>query len=111
MAAHCYPGCPVLSLCAALEGPDAADSNATRGRSPQWLQSPHATTNCASQRGQYDRQVASSGAGGPGQVVVYEVAINWHPLTPLLLPFLGSDGTLRLTAGLAVRNEPYPTTP
>lgn len=57
--------------------------------------------------GQWDADMASSGAGGPGQVVVYEVAINWHPLTPLLLPFLGTDGTLRLTAGLAVRNEPY----
>jgi Flp pilus assembly protein TadG len=57
--------------------------------------------------GQWDSDMAASGAGGAGQVVAYEVTINWHPLTPLLLPFLDSSGTIRLAASLVVRNEPF----
>jgi len=57
--------------------------------------------------GHWDSDMAASGAGGAGQVVVYEVAIDWRPLTPLLLPFLGAGGTVRLSSALAVRNEPF----
>jgi len=57
--------------------------------------------------GQWDPDMASAGAGGAGQVVVYQVTINWHPLTPLLLPFLGGSSTIRLAAAMAVRNEPF----
>jgi Flp pilus assembly protein TadG len=57
--------------------------------------------------GKWDPDMAASGAGGAGQVVVYEVAINWHPFTPVLLPFLNSSGTIRLAASLVVRNEPF----
>jgi Flp pilus assembly protein TadG len=57
--------------------------------------------------GRWDQDMAASGAGGAGQVVVYQVTINWHPLTPLLLPFLAGSSTIRLAAALAVRNEPF----
>ncbi|MGE5540551.1 MAG: TadE/TadG family type IV pilus assembly protein [Gemmatimonas sp.] len=57
--------------------------------------------------GRWDADMAASGAGGAGQVVVYEVTVNWHVLTPILLPFVSADGTIRLTAGTAVRNEPF----
>lgn len=59
--------------------------------------------------GQWDADMGASGAGGAGQVVVYQVSIDWRPLTPLLLPFLGAGGTVRLTSALAVRNEPFAT--
>jgi Flp pilus assembly protein TadG len=57
--------------------------------------------------GQWDPDMAASGAGGAGQVVVYQVAVDWRPLTPLLLPFLGAGGTIHLSSAIAVRNEPF----
>lgn len=57
--------------------------------------------------GKWDPDMAASGAGGSGQVVVYQVTVNWRPLTPLLLPFLGGHSTVRLAASMAVRNEPF----
>jgi Flp pilus assembly protein TadG len=57
--------------------------------------------------GQWDQDMAASGAGGAGQVVVYQVAVNWAPVTPLLLPFVDSSGKIKLTASLVVRNEPF----
>lgn len=57
--------------------------------------------------GRWDQDMAASGAGGAGQVVVYQVTVNWHPLTPLLLPFLGGNTTIPLVAAMAVRNEPF----
>jgi len=59
--------------------------------------------------GHWDADMAASGAGGAGQVVVYEVDVDWRPLTPVLLPFLGADGTIHLSAATAVRNEPFDT--
>jgi hypothetical protein len=56
--------------------------------------------------GVWDSDMAASGAGGPGDVVVYDVTVHWHPLSPLFLPFVDSDGTITLSAGTAVRNEP-----
>lgn len=57
--------------------------------------------------GSWDSDMAASGAGGAGQVVVYQVSLDWRPLTPLLLPFLGAGGTIRLSSAIAVRNEPF----
>lgn len=57
--------------------------------------------------GKWDSDMAAAGAGGAGQVVVYQVVINWTPMTPLLLPFIDSSGKIRLTSSLVVRNEPF----
>jgi Flp pilus assembly protein TadG len=57
--------------------------------------------------GKWDPDMASSGAGGAGQVVVYQVLVHWAPLTPCLLPFMDSNGKILLTASLVVRNEPF----
>jgi len=57
--------------------------------------------------GQWDADMAMSGAGGSGDVVVYELTLNWQLLTPFLAPFFGDDGTFPLKASIAVRNEPW----
>lgn len=57
--------------------------------------------------GQWDADMGAAGVGGPGDVVVYQVAIDWPLLTPLLDTFIGEDGRMPLSASVAVRNEPY----
>jgi TadE-like protein len=59
--------------------------------------------------GQWDADMGAAGAGGPGDVVLYRITYDWHVLTPLTAPFMGTDGTMTLTASVAVRNEPYGT--
>jgi hypothetical protein len=54
--------------------------------------------------GQWDADMAASGAGGSGDVVVYQLSVNWHLLTPFLAPFFGEE--VPLGASIAVRNEP-----
>lgn len=61
--------------------------------------------------GQWDADMASAGAGGSGDVVVYNLAVDWPLLTPMLAPFIGQNGLIRLGASIAVRNEPYDTAP
>ena len=50
---------------------------------------------------------ASAGLGGPGDVVHYRVSYDWRLLTGLLMPALSSNGIIRLSASVVVRNEPY----
>lgn len=58
--------------------------------------------------GQWDEDMAEVGnAGDSGEVVVYDLAVDWPLLTPLLAPFIGQNGLIRLGASIAVRNEPY----
>jgi hypothetical protein len=61
--------------------------------------------------GDWDADMAAAGAGGAGDVVVYDLAVNWPLLTPLMVPFIGENGLIHLGASIAVRNEPYPTPP
>jgi hypothetical protein len=61
--------------------------------------------------GQWDADMGEAGLGGPGAIVVYQISADWTLLTPLLVPFMGTDGKMRLSASVAVRNEPYTEAP
>lgn len=56
--------------------------------------------------GRWDSNVPAPDTGGSGQVVVYDLAVEWHLLTPFLAPFF-NGGVIPLTASIAVRNEPW----
>jgi Flp pilus assembly protein TadG len=57
--------------------------------------------------GQWDPDMGSTGLGGPGSIVLYEVQYNWAALTPLIGHFFGPNGTIPLSVSVAVRNEPF----
>ena len=57
--------------------------------------------------GVWDADMGAAGLGGPGDVVVYRIAYDWEIMIPIFIPFF-SDGTARLEANIAVRNEPFP---
>ncbi|MEQ9042554.1 MAG: pilus assembly protein [Alphaproteobacteria bacterium] len=57
--------------------------------------------------GQWDADMGASGAGDAGDIVVYRITYDWPMLTGLLDPFIGQNGVLRLTASVAVQNEPF----
>jgi Flp pilus assembly protein TadG len=61
--------------------------------------------------GQWDSDMGKAGLGGPGAIVVYQISADWSLLTPLMVPFMGTDGKMRLSASVAVRNEPYEEPP
>jgi Flp pilus assembly protein TadG len=57
--------------------------------------------------GQWDTDMGAAGLGGPSDIVLYTVTADWHLMTPLLVPFMGTGGKMTLSASVAVRNEPY----
>jgi Flp pilus assembly protein TadG len=57
--------------------------------------------------GRWDADMGTAGVGGPGDIVLYTVAIDWRPMTPLVIPYFGTNGKIRMKASVAVRNEPY----
>lgn len=57
--------------------------------------------------GVWDADMGASGAGGPGDVVLYTVEVDWHALTPIFEPIFGLTGNIRMRASVAVRNEPF----
>ena len=57
--------------------------------------------------GHWDNDMAASGAGGSGDVVVYDISATWHLLTPFAAPLLSNNGIMPLAASIAVRNEPW----
>lgn len=60
--------------------------------------------------GQWDADMGAAGVGGPGDIVLYKVKYNLPTMTPLLSSVLGgADGKVQLSASIAVRNEPYPS--
>lgn len=59
------------------------------------------------ENGQWDGDQGIAGAGGPGDVVMYELSYDWAFITPVLSYFAGQDGHINMTASIAVRNEPY----
>ena len=49
-------------------------------------------------------ETGTAGAGGPGDVVLYEVRYSWSAITPIMAPLL--DGRI-LSAAVAIRNEDF----
>lgn len=57
--------------------------------------------------GQWDADMGLSSSGGPGDVILYTVSYDWQ-LWTFLAPLIGHDGgKWRLSASVAVRNEPW----
>jgi Flp pilus assembly protein TadG len=56
---------------------------------------------------QWDPDMAAAGLGGPGSVVMYDIAYEWSALTPLIGKIFGPDGKIPLSVSVAVRNEPF----
>ena len=57
--------------------------------------------------GHWDADMAAGGAGASGEVVVYDITVDWPLLTPFMVPLIGHDGVIPLSASIAVRNEPW----
>lgn len=57
--------------------------------------------------GQWDADMGKAGVGGPGDIVAYIVSYKWTLWTPLAAELWPNNGTVTLTATVAVRNEPY----
>jgi len=57
--------------------------------------------------GAWDADMGTAGVGGPGDVVVYTMTYDWTVLTPLVGSLFGDNGTIRMSASVAVRNEPW----
>ncbi len=57
----------------------------------------------------WDSDMAATGLGGPGSIVLYQVFYDWSALTPLIGNIFGPDGTIPLSVSVAVRNEPFGT--
>lgn len=59
--------------------------------------------------GKWDADMGKAGLGGPGDVVLYTVQVDWTTMTPLIAPLIGDNGLLKLESSVVVRNEPYPS--
>jgi Flp pilus assembly protein TadG len=59
--------------------------------------------------GVWDADMGVAGVGGPGDVVVYTMTYDWTVLTPLIATVFGDNGKIRMSASVAVRNEPWTT--
>lgn len=59
--------------------------------------------------GQWDADMGVAGVGGPGDVVLYTLEVDWPALTPLFQQLYNAAGPVRLTASAVVRNEPFGT--
>jgi len=57
--------------------------------------------------GTRDGDAGTPGAGGGEDIVLYEIAVDWRMLTPLMGDIVGDSGILPLEASIAVRNEPF----
>lgn len=55
----------------------------------------------------WDRDMARTGLGGPGEVVAYEISYPLQPLFGFLGTFTGGDRAVNLTATTIIRNEPF----
>lgn len=54
-----------------------------------------------------DADMGRSGAGGPGDVVVYFVNYPWTVFTPIVQNFIGEDGIWQASAVAVARNESF----
>lgn len=57
--------------------------------------------------GYWDSDQGAAGLGAAGDIVVYTVTYPWKIMTPIMLNFMGTNGTFTLTSSSIVRNEPY----
>ena len=57
--------------------------------------------------GIWDSDQGAAGLGTSGDIVVYTVTYPWKIMTPIMLSYLGTNGTFTLTSSSIVRNEPY----
>lgn len=59
--------------------------------------------------GEIDLSDLAFDAGGPNDVIVVSVGVNWRVVTPFLAPFLANNGDDRvfLLSTLSFRNEPF----
>lgn len=61
--------------------------------------------------GAWDEDVGKQGAGGSGEVVVYQIEYDWKLMTPMISSVMGDeDGKFKLSASVVVRNEPWEET-
>jgi Flp pilus assembly pilin Flp len=56
---------------------------------------------------QYDSDIGAAGVGRSSQIVIYDIHYDWPVLTPLMQPFIGENGILRLTTRAITQNEPF----
>lgn len=57
--------------------------------------------------GVWDADSGAPGPGGSGDIVLYRLSYDWPILTPLFGSILPGGDALKLSASLAVRNEPF----
>jgi Flp pilus assembly pilin Flp len=57
--------------------------------------------------GAYDGDPGIPGAGGSGDIVLYQITAEWSIFTALLADVLGDNGLFTITASMVVRNEPW----
>lgn len=57
--------------------------------------------------GAWDSDQGAISPGGPGSIVAYTVTYDWKLWTPMAAEALGGGGVMKLSATVAVRNEPY----
>lgn len=57
--------------------------------------------------GQWDPDMAASGFGSAGDIVVYEVSYPWTVSTPIISSLVGTNGIYTITTHAVVKNEPY----
>lgn len=57
--------------------------------------------------GQWDPDMAASGYGSAGDVVVYEVSYPWPISVPIISSLVGTNGIYTITTHAVVKNEPY----
>lgn len=57
--------------------------------------------------GTWDADVGAAGSGQSGDIVVYRLRYDWPVMTPFASRFIGTNGTLPLSASIVVRNEPW----
>lgn len=68
---------------------------------------PGDTYNDINGNGQWDSDMARSGAGQQCEVVVYTVHYPWEVMTPLVKHMMPNEGIINLSSYVVVRNEPF----
>tara|TARA_R110002072_G_scaffold27401_24_gene89098 strand:+ start:4380 stop:5051 length:672 start_codon:yes stop_codon:yes gene_type:complete len=61
--------------------------------------------------GQWDADMGAAGLGGPGEIVLYTIEFDWELMTPLVSPFMGTNGKMTMKSSVAVKNEPFNAPP
>lgn len=57
--------------------------------------------------GQWDPDMAASGYGSAGDIVVYKVSYPWKISVPIISSIVGTNGIYTITTHAVVKNEPY----